>query len=106
MSLSHVILLRILILKGEATPSELATGLTLTNGAVTQLLKKLEAMGLITRSRNEQDRRIVHVKITEKAKRRFSQLHMATLNELSEAFSGWSITDIEQLHRLLEHLAD
>jgi MarR family transcriptional regulator, organic hydroperoxide resistance regulator len=106
MSLSHVTLMKILILKGEATASELAEELALTNGAVTQLLKKLEKEDLVTRERKDHDRRIVHVKLTEKARKRFSQLRTATLNELNEAFNGWAFSDIDRLRQLLAQLTN
>ena len=52
----------LLLLDGPMTPSELAarTGLT-TGGAVTAVIDRLERSGLATRTRDENDRRRVHV---------------------------------------------
>jgi DNA-binding MarR family transcriptional regulator len=52
----------LLLLEGPMTPSELAarTGLT-TGGAITAVIDRLEKAGLATRTRDESDRRRVHV---------------------------------------------
>ncbi len=49
--------LRILFLKGIATPSELAGHTGLTSGATTAMLDRLEKAGLIERRPNPDDRR-------------------------------------------------
>ncbi len=49
--------LRLLFLKGVATPSELARHTGLTSGAATAMLDRLEKAGLITRQPNPHDRR-------------------------------------------------
>jgi DNA-binding MarR family transcriptional regulator len=49
--------LRLLFLKGIATPSELAKHTGLTSGATTALLDRLEKAGLIERRPNPDDRR-------------------------------------------------
>ena len=49
--------LRILFLKGVATPSELARHTGLTSGATTAMLDRLERAGMIERRPNPDDRR-------------------------------------------------
>ena len=49
--------LRLLFLKGIATPSELARHTGLTSGATTTMLDRLEKAGLIERQPNPNDRR-------------------------------------------------
>ncbi|MGE5071970.1 MAG: MarR family winged helix-turn-helix transcriptional regulator [Anaerolineae bacterium] len=49
--------LRLLFLKGVATPSELARHTGLTSGATTAMLDRLEQAGLIERRPNPDDRR-------------------------------------------------
>ena len=49
--------LRLLFLKGIATPSELARHTGLTSGAATAMLDRLEKAGLIERRPNPDDRR-------------------------------------------------
>lgn len=49
------------------TAGELGDRLGLTSGATTRVLDRLAAAGFLTRSRNGQDRRVVHVQMTARA---------------------------------------
>ncbi len=105
MSVGQMVLLRVLVHRGTATPKELAEALSVTTGNITGLLDKLEAAGLVTRKRASEDRRVVHVELTSKARARFKKVRRASVDRLSEAFEGWTLSEIEQLRRLLEKLA-
>ncbi len=50
---------------GSATVGDLCRRLYLDNGTITPLLKKMEEMGFIARSRSKQDERVVTVTVTE-----------------------------------------
>ena len=52
--------------KKEASVGELCEKLYLDNGTLTPLLKKLEAEGYVTRTRSEEDERVVKIRLTEK----------------------------------------
>ena len=54
---------------GAMTAGELAAAASLSPGAVTSLLDRLEALGMVTRTRDERDRRRVVVEITNHARR-------------------------------------
>ncbi len=105
MSLGQMVLLRVLIHKGKATPKELAEALSVTTGNITGLVDKLEAAGLVTRTRSAEDRRVVHVELTAKARQRFRKVHRASVDMLSEAFEGWTRPEIAQLQELLGRLS-
>lgn len=104
MSVRDVILLRTLMIAGETTSGELSEALLITKGAVSQLLKKLESEGLVTRARWKGDRRVVNVRATNAAKERFAKLYAAAYDGLAEAFDGWDVKDLEKLRRLLTRL--
>ncbi len=57
--------LRLLLLKGVSTPSELARHTGLTSGATTAMLDRLEKAGLIERRPNPDDRRGTLIHPTE-----------------------------------------
>ncbi|GAB1529267.1 MULTISPECIES: MarR family winged helix-turn-helix transcriptional regulator [Brevibacillus] len=61
------ILLRVLHQKGRSTVSELATILKLSNSATTIALNRLVKAGFIDRVRDEQDRRVVWVTLSQQA---------------------------------------
>jgi len=104
-SIGQMVLLRVLVHQGRATPKELAEALSVTTGNITGLLDKLEAAGLVTRTRSAEDRRVVHIDLTAKARQRFRKVQRAALDMLSEAFEGWTQPQITQLQDLLERLS-
>jgi len=104
MTLPQMFLVRFLIEKGTATPKELAERLGVTPGNITGLVNKLEAAGLVTRSRNNKDRRVVELKPTAKAKRGAEAVHAAAVEGLMGAFKQWSTDEILGLKALLERL--
>ena len=104
MSVSRITLLGILVSKHEATASELARSLMLTNGSITPLLKKLEAEGLLRKTRKQGDRRILHIQATDKARVELDRLYLATPRELKEVFARWTADDMKKLQHLLAGL--
>ena len=56
--------------KGPQTPTQLAAAMRATTGRVSTLLSALEKKGQITREIDPNDRRIVHVSLTEAGERR------------------------------------
>ena len=87
--------LRLLFLKGIATPSELARHTGLTSGATTAMLDRLEKAGLIERRPNPDDRRgtlIVPAKSgAEKAASWFESARKAQ----DELISSYSESELE-----------
>lgn len=56
--------------KGPLTPSQLAASMKTTTGRVSALLSALEKKGQITRESDPDDRRVVHVNLTEAGRER------------------------------------
>lgn len=67
---SQLSVLEVLEQNGQLKPSDLIPFLATTPAAVTMLLDRMEKAELIRRDRDEEDRRIVWISITEKARRR------------------------------------
>ena len=59
------LVLLVLWQNGERTMGEIATRLALPPGGVTPIVERLEAARLVVRTRDEADRRVVHVTLTE-----------------------------------------
>jgi DNA-binding MarR family transcriptional regulator len=68
LSLAQVLCLRLLITAGPLTSSELARRMYLSHGTITWMVDKLEAGGLVVRSREDEDRRKVTVSVTEQGR--------------------------------------
>ncbi|WP_325390651.1 MarR family transcriptional regulator [Desulfitobacterium sp.] len=85
----------------SCTPSEIAKLYDITLGAVTGFVDRLYKLGLITRERSDQDRRLVLIKLSEEGEsqlaffdQRLSTIHQHILNRLGE----------EEIELLNQHL--
>ena len=100
---------RVLVLEKEHFPRfHIGESLLPYNTKIFQemgVLPALEAAGLVTRKRSAEDRRVVDVKLTSKARKRFEKVRRASVDMLSEAFEGWTLPEIAQLQQLLEKLS-
>ncbi|MCA3722246.1 MarR family transcriptional regulator [Phenylobacterium sp.] len=89
---------------GSDSPARLALALQVTKGAVTALLKRLEARRLIHMSANPRDGRAKIVTLTEEGRRRRDDA-IAALDPLLEAFLvDFSETDLANALPLLRRV--
>jgi DNA-binding MarR family transcriptional regulator len=93
----------LLLLKQQtaSTPFELSKTLGTDTGLMTRMLDKLEAKGLIVRSRDAEDRRVVNLTLTGSGRAvaaRLPEIAPAVLNERLKKFTK---TEVEELRRLL-----
>jgi DNA-binding MarR family transcriptional regulator len=78
-------LLRQLRDAGPLSTSELALALGVTPGSATVACKRLEKAGLVTRTRGEEDERVVRVALTEPGRAQIDALRQ----QRREALSAW-----------------
>lgn len=91
----HLLLLQIAGAEGEQTTvSALVSTLALTQSAVTELVQRAEAAGLVSRMPSADDGRVVHLSLTPTGKERLAAVHEALGAERA------------QLHRVVESLGD
>lgn len=84
-------LLRIFLASGqESTVAALARVCQLDAGGMTRLLDRLEAKGLCRRERSQEDRRVVHLALTEEGHAAAAQLPALLLDLQSTALHGFS----------------
>jgi DNA-binding MarR family transcriptional regulator len=93
----------LLMLKfGEAsTAAELARLNCSDTGAMTRMLDRVEAKGLIQRTRSAEDRRVVHLQLTEAGERVADHIPHGLSAVLNEHLAGFSREEFEQLKHLL-----
>lgn len=87
---------------GRKRMSELADSLHLTPGAVTTASDKLIENGFIARIRDEQDRRVVYLEMTDKGKKALTELQNEGRKAMKAVFSDLSEADLEFLIRTFE----
>ncbi len=92
--------------KDNVTIKELGKRLFLDSGTLTPLLKKMEAQGLVTRTRSSQDERTVFIKLTEKGRELRikcldvpKQMMCNNLMELDEA-----VELLQSLHKMMSKM--
>jgi DNA-binding MarR family transcriptional regulator len=94
--------LRLLFLKGIATPSELARHTGLTSGAATAMLDRLEKAGLIERRPNPDDRRGTLITPAESAAEKAAAWFESARNAQEELISGYSEGELETIADVFE----
>lgn len=91
---------------GPQTMGELAQSLRITTPSTTGLINPLTAMGLVQRERNDEDRRVVKVSLTEKARAMAGQVLAQRRREVEQALEGMDevarLNFLEGLRRLAE----
>ena len=89
-----------------STVAELARECQLDAGAMTRLLDRLEAKGLVARVRSSEDRRVVNLELTKEGREAARQIP-AVLCKVQNAFlQGLDIEEWEQLKGLLHRILD
>jgi DNA-binding MarR family transcriptional regulator len=87
---------------GGMTAGELAEAASLSPGAVTTVLDRLERMGLVTRTRDETDRRRVIVEMTDKARELAGAIYGPIGGYAAKYIQELSDEDIAVITRFLE----
>jgi DNA-binding MarR family transcriptional regulator len=101
-----VVLMNLGCSNSQQTAAELANLLNQDTGAMTRMLDRLQAKGLVKRSRSNTDRRLVHVELTEAGRRLFPQLPRVSTTVLNRVLVDFSAKEVQQLTKLLSRLLE
>jgi DNA-binding MarR family transcriptional regulator len=94
--------LRLLFLKGVATPSELARHTGLTSGATTAMLDRLEKAGLIERRPNPDDRRGTLITPGKSSAEKVASWFESARNAQEKLISSYSESELEIIADIFE----
>lgn len=97
--------LRLLFLKGIATPSELSRYTGLTSGATTAMLDRLEKAGLIERRPNPDDRRGTLITPAKSSAERAASWFTSARVAQDELVSSYSESELEIIADVFERFA-
>lgn len=75
LGVSHILILGHLYVHGKSKPSDIAKVVGLTPPTVTHLAEKLVQKGLVVRSKDEGDRRIILLAVTDEGKATLGRAH-------------------------------
>ncbi|OYU99290.1 MAG: MarR family transcriptional regulator [Burkholderiales bacterium PBB5] len=91
--------------RGECdTIAALARNQALDPGAMTRALDRLEAKGLLKRVRSQQDRRVVHLELTDDGRRTAALVPPVLAEVLNAHLAGFSHDEWQQLVHLLQRV--
>jgi DNA-binding MarR family transcriptional regulator len=105
-SVAEWVLLRYLHDRGQATPGELAEALTMTRGAISKIIDKLQAKGWIRSRINPEDNRIQLLSLTVVGRRVVPQLAEIADRNDDRFFAFLSTNDRQVLRNVLTKLAN
>jgi DNA-binding MarR family transcriptional regulator len=91
---------------GTAGVTDLARAAEVNPGAMTRLLDKLEARGLISRVADADDRRAINIHLTDAGLVIWQDINQCGMRVRERAMQGMSEADREQLTRLLTRVRD
>jgi DNA-binding MarR family transcriptional regulator len=86
--------------------SELCKGISYDAGAMTRMLDRLEAKGLVRRTRSPDDRRLVNLELTEAGKAAYPRLREISMRVLNRSLRDFNRDEAGTLERLLLRLAN
>ena len=93
--------LDILGTRGPMTAGQLAEAVRLTTGAVTGVLDRLEAAGLVRRIRDTQDRRRVIVEVTDEVARQGAPVYGPLIADAAAAHAVFDADELELITRFI-----
>lgn len=103
--LSHMKVIFYLINNGPSSVSKIANDLVISKPNMTPIIDNLISEGYVVRYDDPNDRRIIIVEATEKAKNLINQKRQETVEYFSDKLSTLSNEDIETLKSLLPVLS-
>ncbi|MDB5054091.1 MAG: transcriptional regulator, marr family [Bacilli bacterium] len=102
----QIFLLFNLCKKGICNASDVANMIGITSGAVTGMTDKMVNMGLITRERSEEDRRVVLFSISEKGKEAMQRIRDKRFKRVNELFRQLTISELETTVNVFNKITD
>lgn len=105
LGMTHGRMLIILAQTGPQKASVLAEQLLITSGGATGIADRLIELGYIKRERNEQDRRVVMLDITEEGLKIVNLIETVREKLMLRLFDGMSEEDMEQSLRLFGQMS-
>jgi DNA-binding MarR family transcriptional regulator len=102
----QLLCLQALFRAGELTPTALARSVELSPATVTGIVHRLEARGMVERTRSQVDRRSSVLTLTDAAQETFAALPRSLESRFTERLHGLSETEQATLTRALRTLVD
>jgi DNA-binding MarR family transcriptional regulator len=86
--------------------SDLCKGISYDAGAMTRMIDRLEVKGLICRNRRPDDRRIVHIELTEEGRSAYPRMRAISMGVVNRFLRGFSQAEARQLEGFLSRMLE
>jgi DNA-binding MarR family transcriptional regulator len=86
--------------------ADLCKGISYDAGAMTRMLDRLETKGLLRRRRSADDRRLVHLELTDDGRTAYARMRELSLSVANRFLHGFSRAEARQLERLLTRMLE
>lgn len=86
--------------------SDLCKGISYDAGAMTRMLDRLEAKGLIRRMRSAHDRRLMHLELTDEGRAAYPRMREMSMAVANRFLRGFTRAEARQLEALLARMLD
>jgi DNA-binding MarR family transcriptional regulator len=84
--------------------ADLCKGISYDAGAMTRMLDRLEAKGLIRRMRSVQDRRLMHLELTDEGRAAYPRMREMSMAVANRFLRGFTRAEARQLESLLARM--
>ena len=106
LSVQQALVLVLLADEGVATAAQMCRELSHDAGAMTRLIDKLEATGLVRRVRESHDRRAARLELTKEGRAMHAQVTRVQVAVLNRMLRGFSRAEARTLERLLQRILE
>jgi DNA-binding MarR family transcriptional regulator len=96
-SAAQYIIISVLAKRGVDSAAQLCKDLSYDAGAMTRMVDRLEAKGLISRRRCPEDRRLVKLELTEAGLAALPKLRACSVRVFNQFMRGFSLAEARQL---------
>lgn len=103
-SMSDFAVLQALLHKGPMPVNRVGELVFLTSGSITAAVQRLEARGWLRRRRDEQDRRVTRVELTDEGRERIGEAFEDHADRLERLFAAFSDKEREDFAALMQKL--
>jgi DNA-binding MarR family transcriptional regulator len=92
--------------EGLKSAADLCKGISYDAGAMTRMLDRLEAKGLIQRTRSAHDRRLQNLELTEEGRAAYPRMREVSMQVANRFLRGFTRNEARQLEVLLNRMLE
>jgi DNA-binding MarR family transcriptional regulator len=100
-SAAQYTILNVLEQRGVDSAAQLCKDISYDGGAMTRMVDRLEAKGLVSRRRSEDDRRLINLELTEEGRLAIPKLRACSAHVLNHLLRGFSTSEVRQFEGFL-----